>query len=129
MTVLTSQFFPRRRDPILDSAQGRIHAHLPRVLAISRLRLYSSLPAHRYRARGRLDGKSLTIYGLEGFPVTDSALHRQFLNVNNSAAALQYRIFAIFFVSVLPGILLSVIEPNFIMAVRIYYPAPVWLTS
>ncbi|KWU42587.1 hypothetical protein RHOSPDRAFT_20945 [Rhodotorula sp. JG-1b] len=39
-----------------------------------------------------------------------------FLNVDNSAAALQYRVFAIFFVSVLPGILLSVIEPNFIMA-------------
>ncbi|GAA5991262.1 hypothetical protein JCM10908_003228 [Rhodotorula pacifica] len=39
-----------------------------------------------------------------------------FLNVDNSLASLQYRIFAIFFVSVLPGILLSVIEPNFIFA-------------
>lgn len=32
---------------------------------------------------------------------------------------MQYRVFAIFFVSVLPGILLSVIEPNFIMAVSL----------
>lgn len=43
-------------------------------------------------------------------------LARQFLNINDSLAALQYRVFVIFFFAVLPGILLSVIEPNFIMA-------------
>ena len=43
----------------------------------------------------------------------------QFLNINDSLAALQYRIFVIFFFAVLPGILLSVIEPNFIMAVSL----------
>ncbi|GAA5969283.1 hypothetical protein JCM8115_006749 [Rhodotorula mucilaginosa] len=39
-----------------------------------------------------------------------------FLNINDSLAALQYRVFVIFFFAVLPGILLSVIEPNFIVA-------------
>ncbi|BGP56642.1 ATP-binding cassette transporter snq2 [Rhodotorula sphaerocarpa] len=39
-----------------------------------------------------------------------------FLNLDNSVASLQYRVFVIFFVSVLPAILLSIVEPAFIMA-------------
>lgn len=40
----------------------------------------------------------------------------QFLNINDSLASLQYRVFVVFFFAVLPGILLSVIEPHFITA-------------
>ncbi|GAA5871103.1 hypothetical protein JCM8547_005358, partial [Rhodosporidiobolus lusitaniae] len=39
-----------------------------------------------------------------------------FLNLNDSVASLQYRVFAIFFVSVIPAIIMSQIEPVFIMA-------------
>ncbi|GAA5969290.1 hypothetical protein JCM8115_006751 [Rhodotorula mucilaginosa] len=39
-----------------------------------------------------------------------------FLNLDHSVASLQYRVFVIFFVSVLPAILLSIVEPAFIMA-------------
>ncbi|KAK4046639.1 ATP-binding cassette transporter snq2 [Microbotryomycetes sp. JL201] len=38
-----------------------------------------------------------------------------FLNLNNSLVSLQYRVFALFFVTVLPAIIISSIEPTFIM--------------
>lgn len=43
-----------------------------------------------------------------------------YLNVDNSAAALQYRVFAIFFVSVLPAIIISSIEPMYIAGRSIF---------
>ncbi|GAA6025845.1 hypothetical protein JCM10207_002683 [Rhodosporidiobolus poonsookiae] len=39
-----------------------------------------------------------------------------FLNLDNSVASLQYRVFAIFFISVIPAIIMSQIEPLFIMS-------------
>ncbi|KAI5478639.1 ABC transporter [Pseudohyphozyma bogoriensis] len=38
-----------------------------------------------------------------------------FLNLNGSVASLQYRVFAIFFVSIIPAIIMSTVEPMFIM--------------
>ncbi|KAL8291281.1 hypothetical protein RQP46_002259 [Phenoliferia psychrophenolica] len=43
-----------------------------------------------------------------------------FLNLGNSVAALQYRVFAIFFVTVLPAIIISQVEPTFIMGRNIF---------
>ncbi|GAA5926233.1 hypothetical protein JCM3775_000963 [Rhodotorula graminis] len=43
-----------------------------------------------------------------------------FLNLKNSVAALQYRIFVIFFYSVVPAIVMSQIEPMFIMSRMTY---------
>ncbi|GAA93595.1 hypothetical protein E5Q_00239 [Mixia osmundae IAM 14324] len=39
-----------------------------------------------------------------------------FLNLDNSVASLQYRVFSIFIASILPAIIISTIEPSFIMA-------------
>jgi ATP-binding cassette subfamily G (WHITE) protein 2 (SNQ2) len=39
-----------------------------------------------------------------------------FLNVQNSAAALQYRVFSIFMATVLPALIITTVEPVFIMA-------------
>ncbi|CEQ38617.1 SPOSA6832_00050, partial [Sporobolomyces salmonicolor] len=39
-----------------------------------------------------------------------------FLNLDHSAASLQYRVFAIFFITVIPAIIISQIEPMFIMS-------------
>ncbi|GAA5979902.1 hypothetical protein JCM11641_007581 [Rhodosporidiobolus odoratus] len=39
-----------------------------------------------------------------------------FLNLDDSVASLQYRVFAIFFISVIPAIIMSQIEPQFILA-------------
>ncbi|GJN91548.1 hypothetical protein Rhopal_004571-T1 [Rhodotorula paludigena] len=39
-----------------------------------------------------------------------------FLNLENSVAALQYRVFVIFFITVIPAIIMSQIEPMFIMS-------------
>ncbi|GAA5893117.1 hypothetical protein JCM6882_003890 [Rhodosporidiobolus microsporus] len=39
-----------------------------------------------------------------------------FLNLNSSVAWLQYRVFAIFFISVIPAIIMSQIEPMFLMS-------------
>ncbi|GAA5923733.1 uncharacterized protein JCM15063_003745 [Sporobolomyces koalae] len=39
-----------------------------------------------------------------------------FLNLDNSAASLQYRVFAIFFITVIPAIIISQVEPMFIFS-------------
>ncbi|GAA6043179.1 hypothetical protein JCM8097_008713 [Rhodosporidiobolus ruineniae] len=39
-----------------------------------------------------------------------------FLNLNDSVASLQYRVFAIFFISVIPAIIMSQIEPMFLLS-------------
>ncbi|BGP44752.1 ATP-binding cassette transporter snq2 [Rhodotorula kratochvilovae] len=43
-----------------------------------------------------------------------------FLNLENSVAALQYRVFVIFFVTVIPAIIMSQIEPMFILSRMTY---------
>ncbi|GAA5828045.1 hypothetical protein JCM11251_005707 [Rhodosporidiobolus azoricus] len=43
-----------------------------------------------------------------------------FLNLDTSVASLQYRVFAIFFISVIPAIIMSQIEPMFIMSRMTY---------
>lgn len=43
-----------------------------------------------------------------------------YLNVANTTQALQYRVFAIFFVSVLPAIIISSIEPMYIAGRSIF---------
>ncbi|GAA5882789.1 hypothetical protein JCM16303_002456 [Sporobolomyces ruberrimus] len=39
-----------------------------------------------------------------------------FLNLDNSAASLQYRVFALFFITVIPAIIISQVEPMFILS-------------
>ncbi|GAA6025142.1 hypothetical protein JCM11491_000230 [Sporobolomyces phaffii] len=39
-----------------------------------------------------------------------------FLNLDNSAVSLQYRVFALFFITVIPAIIISQVEPMFIMS-------------
>ncbi|GAA6026255.1 hypothetical protein JCM10207_007194, partial [Rhodosporidiobolus poonsookiae] len=39
-----------------------------------------------------------------------------FMNLDKSVASLQYRVFAIFFISVIPAIIMSQVEPTFILA-------------
>ncbi|GAA5823312.1 hypothetical protein JCM3770_002194 [Rhodotorula araucariae] len=45
---------------------------------------------------------------------------RKFVNLANSVAALQYRVFVIFFVTVIPAIIMSQIESMFIMSRMTY---------
>lgn len=39
-----------------------------------------------------------------------------FLNLNDSVGSLQYRVFAVFYVTVLPAIIISMVEPTYILA-------------